>query len=647
MSICRSCITPSILLAAVLLLTCQPAFAGIVTTNADSGPGSLRQAILDATSGDTITFTNTLSGATILLTGSQLLLNQNLTIDGSSLANGISIDGNANDGIFEMQSGTTNHLVSLTLTNGLLSGAGVLVQAGAFGSISNCTITGNFGGALAQRGAGVNNDGTLVIRDSRITGNTAATINGEGGGIYNGNNGTITLEDCLLSDNTAGPSSPFGGAIYNRNNATIISCTISNNSAQNSGGGIYSIDTLSVSNTLIIANSAGSQAGGVLSTGPSALARVIFEANSASQGGGLSIGGGGLTLTMTDCLFTNNTSDDLGGAARFSSGMGNVERCTFVANSATNEAGALYVGLGDLTISSCTFTDNAAGNDGGGIYQNDGTLVLNGVTIVSNSAAVSGGALERAGGSLFSTNSILAGNTAPSNPDLGGGLTEGCDNLIGSDPLLFPLGNYGGDALTMPPMLGSPAIDSGLTSATNTLTDQRGFPRVLSASLGGPVVDKGACEFNGWLVGMDLTLLGTNLLYIPPGSVYDGNTVFPSGIDPVALGLMKIQTQAEISDLIAQGEANVTNDPAAYGLFTEEALQALALDRPFLTYDSVSNNFTLTLGILQAPDLMTTFSNLTGFTTIPDPGNGQIDVQFPPPNSNVRFYEVYGAEPTP
>jgi hypothetical protein len=642
---------PSLLFSVLALIIYAPARAAVVTTNADSGPGSLRQTVLDASSGDTITFTNTLSGATILLTGAQILLNNSLTIDGSSLSNGISIDGNGNPNnrIFEMQTGTTNHLISLTLTNGLASGGAVRVQTGAFGSINNCTIVGNKGGAFTQKGGGINNDGTLEICDSTITDNTAADIAGEGGGIYNGDNGSITVKRCSLSDNTAGSNSQFGGAIYNRGTAIIISCTLSNNSAGGAaggnGGGIYDRGTLSVSDSLFIGNSASDGGGGLYSVFESlTLERVVFQANSASQGGGLLAAD---LATLTDCLFTNNLSANRGGAVSIGHGTGTVTRCTFAANSATNQAGALWISTGDITLSSSTFTANIAGDDGGGIYQADGTLILNGATIVSNSAAVSGGGVEKAGGNIFITNSIVSLNTAPSDPNLGGGFTEGCNNLLGGDPLLFPLGNFGGDTPTMPPMLGSPVIDAGLTSATNSPTDQRGFPRVLSAGLAAPAVDIGACEFNGWLVGMDLTLLDTNLLYVPPGSVYDSSTVFPPEIDPVALGLMKVQSQSEINDLIAEGEANVTNNPAAYGLFTESAFQALALDRPFLTYDSVSNNFTLTLGVLQAPDLFTTFSNLTGFTTIPDPGNGRIDVEFPPPNSDVRFYQVFGAEPTP
>jgi len=64
------------------------------------------------------------------------------------------------------------------------------------------------------------------------------------------------------------------------------------------------------------------------------------------------------------------------------------------------------------------------------------------------------------------------------------------NNLTNGNPLLAPLGNYGGPTLTMPPLHGSLAIDAGLDSVTNFLaTDQRGYPRRSGAH-----VDIGAVE---------------------------------------------------------------------------------------------------------------------------------------------------------
>ena len=53
-----------------------------VTNTNDSGAGSLRQMILDAAPGDTITFSAALSSGTIVLTGGQLAIAKDLIIDG-------------------------------------------------------------------------------------------------------------------------------------------------------------------------------------------------------------------------------------------------------------------------------------------------------------------------------------------------------------------------------------------------------------------------------------------------------------------------------------------------------------------------------------------------------------------------------------
>ena len=73
----------------------QPAKTSIitVTSDSDSGLGSLRQAILDAQPGDVINFAPNLAGATIRLTSGQLVVGNTLTIDGSA-APGVSVSGN-------------------------------------------------------------------------------------------------------------------------------------------------------------------------------------------------------------------------------------------------------------------------------------------------------------------------------------------------------------------------------------------------------------------------------------------------------------------------------------------------------------------------------------------------------------------------
>src|SRR5262245_29240619 len=83
----------------------------IVTSTNDIDSGSLRQAIFDAVSGDTITFNASLAGQTITL-GSTLVVDKNLTIDGSSLITKINISGNNNVVVFSVNPG-----IMLTIKN--------------------------------------------------------------------------------------------------------------------------------------------------------------------------------------------------------------------------------------------------------------------------------------------------------------------------------------------------------------------------------------------------------------------------------------------------------------------------------------------------------------------------------------------------
>src|ERR1041385_7856763 len=54
----------------------------IVTTTADSGPGSLRQALVDAVDADTIQFDPAVNGHTIFLTSGELVIDKSITITG-------------------------------------------------------------------------------------------------------------------------------------------------------------------------------------------------------------------------------------------------------------------------------------------------------------------------------------------------------------------------------------------------------------------------------------------------------------------------------------------------------------------------------------------------------------------------------------
>ena len=109
-----------------------------VTNLYDSGAGSLRQAILDANSGDTIDFAPNLAGGTLVLTSGELDINKNLTINGDIDGNGtpdITISGNNASRVFDTgtTSSTTATLNGLVMINGNVAGGdgGAILAGGA------------------------------------------------------------------------------------------------------------------------------------------------------------------------------------------------------------------------------------------------------------------------------------------------------------------------------------------------------------------------------------------------------------------------------------------------------------------------------------------------------------------------------------
>jgi hypothetical protein len=150
-----------------------------VVNGNDSGPGSLRQAILNALSGDTINFAASVT--TVTLTSGELVIDKNLTITGPG-ANRLTVQVNANVisvRVFNINSSTVTVSISgITISNGFAQdgpGGGGILSAGVL-TLTDCTISGNFtgsqfGGILG--GGGVMNDhGTMTIKGCTISNNS-------------------------------------------------------------------------------------------------------------------------------------------------------------------------------------------------------------------------------------------------------------------------------------------------------------------------------------------------------------------------------------------------------------------------------------------------------------------------------------------
>ena len=286
-------------------------------------------------------------------------------------------------------------------------------------------------------------DGAATFTDCTLTGNSATDV---GGGLSVGSGlggreegGTITLTNSTVSNNTAGSS---GGGLYIAGGgfgaaslgiATLSNSTVSNNTAGNNGGGldIEAGGTATLSNSTLSGNSATSslsEGGGVFNVGTATLTNCTVAGDVAARGGGF--------------YSAWPSSTEFGGSTTLTN-------CTVSANSASIVGGGMYVApLNGLTFVTLTNTIVAEQVAGGGIFLFQPTNVIGSYDVFS--AAVS----------TSTTHSIVA------------------------DPMLAPLGDYGGPTQTMALLPGSPAIDAGLNGTGIPTTDQRGTARDAEPDIG-------------------------------------------------------------------------------------------------------------------------------------------------------------------
>jgi predicted outer membrane repeat protein len=337
---------------------------------------------------------------------------------------------------------------------------------------------------------------TVVISGLTIAKGRESDVRG-GAGIYNG--GTLTITSSTLNDNSNALPPSGGGAIYNTGTLTITGSTLSSNRSGVTGGGgsIYNGGALTVSGSKLIS-----------SYGPLTLTASTLSANTVTNGDGAGIDTIG-TLTVTNSTFSGNSGGYGGGI--YNGGTLTVTNSTFRGNSARDNGGGIYNTFGTVTVTNSTFSDNSA-TFGSGIHS-DGSVTITSSTFSGNSASISGGGIyqeTRFGGTVTVRNTILAGNTGLSSPDVSGPVDSRGHNLIGNgtggsgyidtdmvgtaenpiDPRLGPVQDNGGPTQTMALQCGSPAIDAG-DNTDSPEWDQRGegFPRIVNR-----IIDIGAYE---------------------------------------------------------------------------------------------------------------------------------------------------------
>jgi large repetitive protein len=206
--------------------TTTPAFSTatpdiLVSTTADDGPGSLRQAMADVADGGVIGFEPALAGGRIALADVLLIGVKSVTIEGPS-DDGITIDGDGVSGIFLVPRAAGLTLRNATLTGGRWSRGAILADGTVL--IENSTITGNHSvdeGSLGDGyGGGIHHSGgSLTVVNSTISGNIADQ---QGGGISStAFSGSITLVHSTVTGNSS-PDDQAGGIYVGQSNVPLV-----------------------------------------------------------------------------------------------------------------------------------------------------------------------------------------------------------------------------------------------------------------------------------------------------------------------------------------------------------------------------------------------------------------------------------------
>ncbi len=219
------------------------------------------------------------------------------------------------------------------------------------------------------------------------------------------------------------------------------------------------------------------------SAGSSLVLDRITLTGGRGSGAGHSPGGGAMFnqgyVTLANCTFYNNSSGAGGhGGAVYNSSdaLATITRCTFNGNICpAGRGGALYNG-GGMYLTHCTIAGNTAQRDGGGLENEQQTEITN--CILSGNTLTDGTANE-----LHAKWTIITAGTniVQSMTRIGSGLDDG-GLLLNVDPLLSPLMDCGGPTPTMAIRPGSWARD--LTLEMPSLNDQRGFRLVRTPDIG-------------------------------------------------------------------------------------------------------------------------------------------------------------------
>ena len=274
------------------------------------GQRSLREAVNSANASpdaDTIVFAPALEGQTLTLTQGELVLTQNVTIDGDADNNGsrVTVSGGDNSRILNLAGSATDVvLTDIALSHGWIPDVGGAIHVGG-GSLTMTRANIDNSSALEEGGAIYGTDGTtLVILDSNISRNTSDG----GAGIALADRTILVIENSIITYNHAGTTDQGGAILLGSGVATIAHSSITHNHAVFGGGGISASNALlDVDTSTIADNGGGYGPGGIALYGSHlTLTNSSVTGNGGFGGGGI---GGGYTEILNSIVAGNIEED--------------------------------------------------------------------------------------------------------------------------------------------------------------------------------------------------------------------------------------------------------------------------------------------------------------------------------------------------
>jgi hypothetical protein len=318
----------------LVLLWAPGATAATFTVNnlADSGPGSLRQVVLDANASagpDEIAFAPGLTG-TITLTSGEIQISDDLVVNGPG-AGVLTVSGNDASRIFLVENVVVAAEIDVTLSGLTLTRGRTVYFGGAVVAnnenltILDSVISDSLSGVdvdPASPGCGGNvalfglEGGALRIVSSLLIGGSAIGIGSSNGGNLCVFHGSLLLERSTLSGGWAYTGGGFFG-IGLAGDSRILHSTISGNEGGQSGGGISILQgNLQIINSTISGNSAAEGGGGSVGGGGgggSLLLRLTTMSNNTArvEGGNLLIGDPSSEVELDHSIVANGAPEDL------------------------------------------------------------------------------------------------------------------------------------------------------------------------------------------------------------------------------------------------------------------------------------------------------------------------------------------------